>query len=186
MMYLITGGSASGKSEYAESIAVRSGKRLQGPLYYIATMQPYGKEGEARVKKHRMMRAGKGFQTIECYHDLKMIDWNNRGCDEPENERTVLLECISNLLANEQFGQGGSDEAILDRILRGILHLKEHCDTLIVVTNEVFSDGVSYDQDTMRYLRLLGSVNQRLIQISDTAAEVVYGIPIRIKGCLWE
>ena len=64
MMVLVTGASGSGKSEYAEGVAVKlAGK---GNLYYLATMRVYGEEGARRVERHRKLRAGKGFQTVEC------------------------------------------------------------------------------------------------------------------------
>ena len=64
MMVVVTGASGSGKSEYAEGVAVKlAGK---GDLYYLATMRVYGEEGVRRVERHRKLRAGKGFQTAEC------------------------------------------------------------------------------------------------------------------------
>ena len=63
MMVVVTGASGSGKSEYAEGVAVKlAGK---GDLYYLATMRVYGEEGVRRVERHRKLRAGKGFQTAE-------------------------------------------------------------------------------------------------------------------------
>ena len=52
----------------------------------------------------------------------------------------------------------------------------------MIVTNEVFCDGMDYGAETMRYIRLLGEINCRLGQMADTVTEVVYGIPIHIKG----
>ena len=91
MIILFTGGSACGKSSYAESVCVQ----LPLPRFYIAAMKPYGAEGEARIKRHRAMRAGKGFETFECYTGLKELRLPERG--------TALLECICNLTANEMF-----------------------------------------------------------------------------------
>ena len=61
MFYIVTGGSASGKSEYAESLAISSDARQR---FYIATMKPWDEEGHRRIQKHRAMRAGKGF--VKC------------------------------------------------------------------------------------------------------------------------
>ena len=165
MMHLVTGASASGKSAYAEDLLADA---MSVNKYYIATMRPWGTEGAARVKKHRAMREGKGFQTIEA---LKL----------PQSG-SLMLECMSNLLANEQFELGGTDEEILARIKKGIQNVKEQTETLIIVTNEIFSDGCHYDPDTVRYIRLLGTINIWLAGEADTVTEVVYGIPIRQKG----
>ena len=67
---LISGGAASGKSEYAEQTAVAAG----GPRYYLATMQVWDEESRRRVEKHRAMRAGKGFATVECPENLAAVD----------------------------------------------------------------------------------------------------------------
>ena len=70
MMHLITGASASGKSAYAEGQLAKA----EGPeKFYLATMRAWGAEGEARVRKHRAMREGKGFQTIEAFHTLELF-----------------------------------------------------------------------------------------------------------------
>lgn len=171
MMHLVTGASASGKSAYAENLLVPA---KSAEKYYIATMRPWGAEGAARVKKHRAMREGKGFQTIEAFHTLDDLRLPEKG--------SLMLECMSNLLANEQFELGGTDEEILDRIQQGIQNLKEQTEDLIIVTNEIFSDGCRYDAETFRYIRLLGNLNIRMAEEADAVTEVVYGIPIRRKG----
>ena len=171
MMHLVTGASASGKSAYAEDLLVLA---KSADKYYIATMRPWGEEGAARVKKHRAMREGKGFQTIEAFHTLDALRLPGKG--------SLMLECMSNLLANEQFELGGTDEEILDRIQQGIQNLKEQTEDLIIVTNEIFSDGCRYDAETVRYIRLLGNLNIRMAEEADAVTEVVYGIPIRRKG----
>ena len=68
MLYLVTGGSGSGKSEYAEKLAVHLRERLgseAGRLYYVATMYSYDRECDKRIARHRLMRRDKGFSTIE-------------------------------------------------------------------------------------------------------------------------
>ena len=73
MFHLITGGSGSGKSEYAEQKLMEYASHSKGnkKRYYIATMMPFGKETEEKIARPRRLRAGKGFETIECYTDLK-------------------------------------------------------------------------------------------------------------------
>ena len=61
MLTLVTGGAASGKSEYAERLAAA----CDGPRVYIATMRPLDKESVARIEKHRAARADRRFSTIE-------------------------------------------------------------------------------------------------------------------------
>ena len=62
MFCIVTGGSASGKIEYAESLVISSDARQR---FYIATMKPWDEEGaRRRIQKHRAMRAGKGFENV--------------------------------------------------------------------------------------------------------------------------
>ena len=72
MMTVVTGGSGSGKSAFAEDKIVSFGpaKRI-----YSATMHPYDEESHKRVARHRKMRAGKGFETVESYTGLKNLDF---------------------------------------------------------------------------------------------------------------
>ena len=171
MLILVTGGSGSGKSAFAESVVMGLKTR---PNLYIATMYPFDEECHRRIARHRLMRRDKGFETLECYTGLKDAKIPSSG--------TTLLECMSNLLANEQFELGGTDVEILDRIQQGIQNLKEQTEDLIIVTNEIFSDGCRYDAETVRYIRLLGNLNIRMAEEADAVTEVVYGIPIRRKG----
>lgn len=69
MLILVTGGSGSGKSAFAEDriLSLGEAKRI-----YIATMHPFDQESFKRIERHRKMRAGKGFDTIECYTGLRM------------------------------------------------------------------------------------------------------------------
>lgn len=69
MIALVIGGSGSGKSAYAEQMAVKAAGN--GSLYYVATKQVYDEEGKKKVERHQKMRAGKGFLTIEQPRRLK-------------------------------------------------------------------------------------------------------------------
>ena len=65
MVMLVVGGSGSGKSAWAEDLACALHVREEGPLLYLAAMDPAGEEGRRRVERHRALRAGKGFVTLE-------------------------------------------------------------------------------------------------------------------------
>ena len=170
MMHLVTGGSGSGKSAYAEEQILKAPEKRR---IYIATMLPFGKEGRLRVQRHRRMRRDKGFETVECYTNLS-------GLEIPEG-CAVLLECVSNLTANEMYQEEGAGEKTFQAVTEGIRNLNKQAGTLVVVTNEVFSDGNSYDASTMRYMEILGRINQELTREADLATEVVYGIPVLVK-----
>ena len=170
MIALFTGGSGSGKSEMAESYACRLASNKK-PLYYFATMRVWGEEGRARVEKHRRQREGKGFATVECPSRLPLGVAGG----------VILLEGLSNRLANAMFGDGEPDP--VGRIVSELDTLAEKND-LVVVTNEIFSDGAKYDAETAQYIENLGLLNQKLARRAQLFVESVYSIPVVHKGTL--
>lgn len=222
MLHMVYGGSASGKSSYAESIAMS----LQGDgrLLYIATMYPY-KWGKAeldpetmqRIERHRAMRADKGFDTVECYRHVEHI--------VAKRQDVLLLECMSNLLANEMYLEQDSDDGELaetmsevekagvdgnvgsdvektgiggnagsgmsktmspvsKKIVQALVALSARVQDVVIVTNDVFSDGgsLTYDESTREYVKNLAEINCALAREAATVTEVVCGIPVKIKG----
>ena len=177
MMTLVLGGSGSGKSAYAEDYLLRAAGDKK--KYYIATMQIRDAEMQAKVDRHHGLRQGKGFSTIEQPTELE------QAVLQMEPAGAVLLECMSNLTANEMFSgeQPVDRQTVIERILRGVEALKNHADPLVIVTNNVFEDGIVYDSATMEYIEALGRINERLAAASDEVVEVTAGIAQRIKRC---
>lgn len=175
MLILVMGGAASGKSEYAENLCMN---QAQGKKkLYIATMQPYGEEAKLRIERHHNLRAEKGFYTIEKYTKLYEI--------QNQTYETVLLECMSTLLANEYFceeltAENGKEmeEKSIASIMKGVKRLKNSSETLVVVSNQIFSDGVDYGKESMEYMHALGKLNQLLGREADEVIQVVCGIPV--------
>lgn len=197
MMHLIIGGSGSGKSAYAEELLFSLPN--VGKKYYIATMQVYDEESERRVKKHRKQREGKRFYTIEQpVHVSKALAQMDAG------KKSAMLECVSNLVANEMFAKDvyaedmhaddcdiietglknkkdRSAEAVAGKIVDDIMKLHHELQQLVIVSNNVFEDGISYDEMTMEYIKTMGIVNQKLAAVADVVTEVVVGIPVMVK-----
>ena len=177
MMTLIIGGSGSGKSAYAEDYMISLSKEKK--KYYIATMQIYDAEGEAKIERHRMLRKGKGFFTIEQPVDI------GKAIEKMEAlEKTALLECISNLTANEMFAGEvpKTEENVAEKIIKGIETLNRELTYLVIVSNNVFEDGKVYDKTTMAYIRAMGRINEKLAEMADEVVEVVVGIPLVVKS----
>ena len=171
MFFVVTGGSGSGKSAFAEKLTASLG---EGRRIYIATMMCFDEEGKKRISRHRAMRADKHFETLERYTDLA-------GLEVPEDS-ILLLECMSNLTANEFYREDGAGDRTPKEILLGIDCLLAQTEHLIVVTNEVFSDGILYDDSTEQYKKMLGEINAGLAVRSDAFVEVVCSIPVILKG----
>lgn len=189
MLHIVYGGSASGKSSYAESFAVSL--QGEGRLLYIATMYPYkwntteiDPETMQRIERHRAMRADKGFDTVECYRHVEHI--------VAKRQDVLLLECMSNLLANEMYlepdSNAGSDMAetmspVSNKIVQALIDLSTRVQELVIVTNDVFSDGgsLTYDESTREYVKNLAEINCALARVAETVTEVVCGIPVIVK-----
>lgn len=183
MITLITGGSGSGKSAYAEEYLVRHSD--SGRRFYLATMQVYGEEGRAKVERHRRLRSGKGFLTIEQPVDIgEAVKKIGGDREKPEETGAALLECMSNLVANEMFSgeTPKSCGCVAEKVVCETEQLSRHLEHLVIVTNNVFEDGIVYEETTMEYMRALGAVNRRLAELADTVIEVVAGIPLVLKG----
>lgn len=163
MITLIIGTPDSGKSLLAESICEEQSGSAQ--KYYIATMVPFGDEGKKRVEKHRKMRAGKGFITLEWPDNIE-----KRLAGNPELDgKIVLLECISNLVGNEMHSkENPSDEYLLEKILSAVRTLAERSASLTIVSNQFQLEDEQYDADTRRYVGLIAKVNSELIALADS------------------
>ena len=189
MLHIVYGGSASGKSSYAESFAMSL--QGEGRLLYIATMYPYkwntteiDPETMQRIERHRAMRADKGFDTVECYRHVEHI--------VAKRQDVLLLECMSHLLANEMYlepdSNAGSDMAetmspVSNKIVQALIDLSTRVQELVIVTNDVFSDGgsLTYDESTREYVKNLAEINCALAWEAATVTEVVCGIPVIVK-----
>lgn len=172
MITLVTGGAACGKSSYAEEILAK----YDGAKYYVATMHKDDTdETLKRVLRHQQMRKNRGFETVELETDiLRVVELCN------DDRKSCIIECMSNLLANEMYISKKKDAhlSIIDDIKRIVACF----DNVVIVTNEVASDGISYDEFTSDYICSIQYINKELAKISDRVIEVVYSIPVVIKG----
>ena len=166
MFSIVTGGSASGKSEYAENIVPNTGSRV-----YLATMEPFGAEAETRIARHRKLREGKGFETIECPVNIERVLEACRGKD-------VLLEDLPNLVANEMFSSHAHSTAGIAEQILDLAHISE---SLICVTGILTADGRKYDESTMKYLKELAAIERTLAAHADRVIEVACGRGSELK-----
>ena len=171
MQAFIYGGSGSGKSEYAENLATTMG--ADSNRVYIATMCPEGGEAMERIARHREKRAHKGFVTLECYANVGSLK-------VPANT-VILVECIGNMVANEMFSPEGAGEMACTAIVEGLKTIRRQARHMILVSNDVFSDGMQYSSDTENYRTTLAKVNRLLAAVSDEVVEMVCGIALQRK-----
>ena len=152
---LILGPNNSGKSEYAENVAVAGGSKL----VYLATMVSQNEENQKRIEKHRLQRQGKGFETIEAGWDIDTIP--------VDKDTLVLLEDASNLVANGIFMHGADAKQAYEQILK----LAGKCKKLVVVSIGGLS-AEGYDAETADYINQLNWLNGKLEEAATVVVEM--------------
>ena len=169
---LITGGQRSGKSTYAEQLALR----LDDHPVYVATAHIWDDEFRERVDRHKARR-GATWTTIEEELYLSRHDYAGR---------VVLVDCVTLWCTNFFFGStDGSHLPDVDQVLsqlRQEFDLLTSADaTFIFVTNEIGWGGVSDNAVQRRFTDLQGWMNQYIASRADTVIMMVSGIPVTIK-----
>lgn len=170
---LVLGGASSGKSMYAQRLA----KQLagDGTLYYLATMAPYDGEDHARIEKHRQERAGWGFATLELPADVGKAA-------EQVRDSTVLLDSLTSLLTNSMFLPDGSVLEAEESVMVGIMALLKTARNVVMVSDDLFSDGIVYEEGTETFRRQLGHIHQRVAALCGEVVRLEYGVRTVWKG----
>ena len=172
MMILIFGGASSGKSRYAESLL----SELSGsPKIYVAASEVYDDEMRKRVEVHRAKRADKGFMTIERPRDLGAVKFPARS--------SGMIESLTAWTANEMFTADGvkSSGHVEGKILADLSVIRERVNDVVIVADDIFSDGGEYDSLTENYVRTLADLLRKIAADADEVTEVIAGMPVRYK-----
>ena len=165
MIFLISGENSSGKSVFAEDLITS----VSASPVYVATMICSSKDNEKRILKHRARREGMGFRDVEEPLDLRQV--------AVDRNDSVLLEDLSNLLANVIFREGGNGASVLDQINE----MAERCSRLFIVTISGL-DSSKYDGETAGYINELNRLNADLEELSEVHVEMSNGRPVYLKG----
>ncbi|GGC75563.1 adenosylcobinamide kinase/adenosylcobinamide phosphate guanyltransferase [Thalassobacillus devorans] len=175
MLTFISGGARSGKSSFAEKLALESyHKHKDGNLYYFATSVPSDEEMEARIARHRGDR-GEEWQTIEASLHVK-----DRLCDLP-TESTVLIDCLTVWLSNRLYiGQAGW-ETIMQEVSGWIQTAQARQLNLYIVSNDV-NEGIPSSVDSVAsYTCMLEKLHQYIISSAEKVYQVIAGLPVKWK-----
>jgi adenosylcobinamide kinase / adenosylcobinamide-phosphate guanylyltransferase len=174
-LVLVTGGTRSGKSAFAERLAARDGE----PVLYVATAEAGDAEMAARIAAHQARRPPTWSTLEAAFEPARAVrEWAGQ-------ERTVLLDCLSLLVSNVLIAEGDSGEPAprVARLAAELVALaRERRLRLIVVTSEVGSGGVSPVALARRYGDLLGTVNQQVAQAADQVFLVVAGLGVELRA----
>lgn len=174
MSTLISGGASSGKSMLAQRIARAGG----APRYYVATMIPRDAEDRARVARHRLERAGWGFETLECGRDIL-------SCLAHADPRGVfLVDSVTALLANEMFPPEGFRPDAHVVLAEDLSKFVRRAPNAVLVSDFIYSDAVRYDGPTEAFRAALAHVDRRLAACCDNVLEAAAGQVVVHKGVL--
>jgi adenosylcobinamide kinase/adenosylcobinamide-phosphate guanylyltransferase len=164
---LVLGGARSGKSSFAERIAVTHPRGCA----YLATAEIGDAEMEERVRKHQARRAAH-WRTVEVPLELAAAL-----VAETEQGAAVLVDCLTLWLSN-LMAAGRDPEAEIEGLIRA---LGQAGGPVVFVSNEV-GLGIVPDNALARAFRdHAGRMNQRLAEVSNTVFFVAAGLPLQLK-----
>jgi adenosylcobinamide kinase / adenosylcobinamide-phosphate guanylyltransferase len=164
---LVLGGARSGKSRFAESLALETGL---APVY-IATASVHDDEMRARVADHRARRDTR-WRTLEV-----LLDLAGAIGAEATPKRVVLVDCLTLWLTNVMLGGGEVSEATEELAAT----LAWVSGPVILVSNEV-GFGIVPDNALARAFRdHQGRLNQQLAALADRVTLVAAGLPLDLK-----
>lgn len=177
---LVTGGSRSGKSSYAEGLYEGNDQVL-----YIATAIVTDKEMQERIDHHRESR-NPNWETAEAYKDLDQVIANT-------SKKHILLDCVTVMVTNLMFDRASHaedlEESEIEELERDIINefkklikeVRAQDKRIVLVTNEV-GYGLVPEYKLGRMFRdIAGRVNQQIGRLCDEAYLVSCGLPIKLK-----
>jgi adenosylcobinamide kinase/adenosylcobinamide-phosphate guanylyltransferase len=165
---LITGGSRSGKSSYAEQLALS----LSGTPVYLATARIWDEEFRERVRRHQERR-GPQWTNIEEEKYLSRHDVSGR---------VVVVDCLTLWSTNFFFDLDSDVDRALDALKAEFDRFTDQDATFLFVTNEIGMGGTSDNALQRRFTDLQGWMNQHVAARADEVILMVSGIPVKIKG----
>jgi adenosylcobinamide kinase/adenosylcobinamide-phosphate guanylyltransferase len=178
---LITGGARSGKSRFAQELALKAG----GAVLFVATAEASDDEMKQRIEEHRKTRPAT-WETLETTTQVGRQVTGNTG-----KAQTVIIDCITLLISNifQQYSQPNGtvideapvEEAVMAEIDELINCIEQSDASFIIVTNEVGLGLVPANKVSRLYRDFLGRANQVLAQHADEVYLLVASVPVKIK-----
>lgn len=167
MIIFITGGERSGKSSYAQSLALKFSNR---PVY-LATSKVWDEDFAERVKRHQSERDER-WTTIEEQFALSEV---------LPAQSTVVVDCVTLWLTNF-FSKYKRDKGfVVEEAKKEFYKMKGYDGTLIIISNEL-GMGLHANTKTGRdFVEVQGWVNQYIAQYADEVYFMVSGLPIKVK-----
>jgi len=169
MIYLITGGERSGKSSYAQNLALQ----LSDAPIYVATARKWDDDFQDRIDRHQQERDER-WTNIEKEKYLSEINFSSK---------VALIDCVTLWLTNFFVDTNNDVELSLEEAKKEfILIANQDNATIIIVTNEIGMGVHAATEIGRKFTELQGWMNQFLASKADEVVLMVSGIPVKIKG----
>ena len=174
--HLVLGGARSGKSQFAENLALSYGKQGQ-QLIYLASAQAHDSEMQARILQHQQRRQDANWQVIEepieVVKQLKTLA-SQHSC--------ILFDCLSLWLSNLMFKQAEIDQDDIKRHLQTLIDaISTLPGQLIMVTNMVGLGVIPMGECSRIYVDLAGWLEQNIAKQCQQVDLVVAGLAMNLK-----
>ncbi len=163
----ITGGQRSGKSSYAQKLALS----LSANPIYMATSRIWDNEHQKRIRRHQIDR---GPQWINIEEEKNLSQHITNG-------QVVLIDCVTLWLTNYFFDNESKVELSLNEAKQEFERLLETDSQIIVVSNEIGLGGISENEIQRKFTDLQGWMNQYIASKADSVILMVSGIPLTVK-----
>lgn len=164
---LITGGQRSGKSTYAQELALS----LSASPVYLATSAVWDEEHRQRIERHKRDR-GPEWTNVEELTDIQNVD---------VSRRVVVIDCVTLWATNFFMASNGDVEDTLAQLKERFIQFTAQEAIFIFVTNEIGLGGISSNDLQRRFTDLIGWMNQFIARAADEVVLMVSGIAVKIK-----
>lgn len=166
-LILVTGGQRSGKSGFAQNLALS----LSNNPVYVATSRVWDEEHRKRIERHKSDR-GEEWTNIEEEKELSK---------HPLQGRIILLDCITLWATNFFFDLKSDVDKSLEALKHEFDQFTNQDATFIIVTNEIGMGEMSANDIQRKFADLQGWLNQYIANKSDEVYLMVSGISVKIK-----
>ena len=164
---LVTGGQRSGKSDYAQGLALQWAEQ---PVY-LATSRVWDEEYRQRIERHKAQR-GNQWTNIEEEKEISHHDVEGR---------VVVIDCVTLWATNFFFDNGSDVELSLRQLKEEFDKFTRQAATFIFVTNEIGMGGTSEHPAQRRFTDLQGGINRYIAEKADRVVFLVSGCPLIVK-----
>lgn len=173
MIELVLGGARSGKSHYAEQVAIKSGR----PVIYIATAEAGDAEMQVRIERHRQDRP-QHWKTVE--EPIMLADVIKK---YSASNSCLLVDCLTLWLTNVLFDkQGNVQQVLFEHESQALFEvLSTFSGQIILVSNEVGLGIVAMDKMTRRFVDEAGFLHQKIASLSEKVVLITAGLPQQLK-----